>query len=250
MAPLSKIATALVVLAAAVSLQGCKKKAPVAPAGQTAPAPAPLAGHTAPVSPGQHPVAARMAVDGHPCEHSWTAMWKDGTKSTCKTFCCYHTDRVTHARTRSSYCRVLEAGHEVLRACVPRHPKPAFLLAAESESEEPLELAAVDETAAEGEVEEDEEESEAPASEEEVGLLAAASRLGAVPLFACSAGVALGALAMYVAMGAQRRAAGSAAQKAPLIEAEPPIASVGEADGPSTPHKHVGVPEAGGGGPR
>mmetsp|Transcript_30865 Transcript_30865/g.102794 ORF Transcript_30865/g.102794 Transcript_30865/m.102794 type:complete len:222 (-) Transcript_30865:92-757(-) len=220
MAPLSKIATALLVLAAAVSLQGCKKKAPAPPAGQAplVPGQHPVVPVQHPVVPGQHPVSARMAVDGHLCEHSWTATWQDGAKSTCTTFCCYHRNRVTHRRTRRSFCRVLEAGHEVLRGCVPRHPKPAFLFAAESEAEEPLELAVVDETAAEAELEEDEEEPEAPTSEEDGGLLAAASRLGAVPLFACSTGVAVGALAMYAAIGAQRRAAGSAAQKAPLIE--------------------------------
>eukprot|EP00930_Biecheleria_cincta_P069720 TRINITY_DN57428_c0_g1_i1.p1 TRINITY_DN57428_c0_g1~~TRINITY_DN57428_c0_g1_i1.p1 ORF type:complete len:284 (-),score=52.87 TRINITY_DN57428_c0_g1_i1:168-962(-) len=70
--------------------------------------------------PAASPHFGRMAVDGLPCEHGWTATWPDSSRSTCRTYCCYHRDRKTGIRTAHSFCRVREAGHEVLRQCVPR----------------------------------------------------------------------------------------------------------------------------------
>merc|ERR1719229_867477 len=59
-------------------------------------------------------------MSGSHCEHGWTARWKDGVRSHCRGFCCYHRNPKTHRRTRHSFCRVNLHGHEVLRMCAPR----------------------------------------------------------------------------------------------------------------------------------
>lgn len=70
--------------------------------------------------PAASPHFGRKAVDGLSCEHGWSATWPDGSRSFCRTFCCYHRDRKTGMRTTHSFCRVREAGREVLRQCAPR----------------------------------------------------------------------------------------------------------------------------------
>merc|ERR1719436_1141915 len=184
MISLRKVAAVGVVLVAALTLQGCKKKTAQQPPYQPA--------YTPPPAHGSHPVVARMAVDGHPCEHTWRATWRDGGRSICRTFCCYHRNRVTHRRTRHSYCRVHEQGHEVLKMCAPRGALLPFSAAELMEEE---------------------------ADEAEEGVSSAAERLGALPLFACSAGFVFGGVSVFLALRPRLRSgAGSDEQKAPFIE--------------------------------
>merc|ERR1719150_1883490 len=91
----------------------------------------PWAPQPAPKSEPKFEPAPRVAVDGHTCEHGWVASWKDGSKSRCRSYCCYHTDRTTHRRTRHSYCRVSSWGRHMLKACAPRTPKLLSLLTTE-----------------------------------------------------------------------------------------------------------------------
>jgi len=209
-----KLLAASVVLFAAVGLQGCKKKA-APPAAPSEPYP------THPTNP-THPVG-RVAVDGYPCEHTWSARWRDGSRSRCHTFCCYHRNRKTHRRSRRSYCRVHEHGHEVLRACARRGALPPISFAevvAEGE-EEPLELSAP-EADADAEtvemVEEEEEENDEPEAEEG-GMASLVQRLGALPVFACSAGFVLGGVTVFLVLRPRLRGGlGSEDQKVPFIE--------------------------------
>merc|ERR1719436_795980 len=184
MISLRKVAAVGVVLVAALTLQGCKKKTAQQPPYQPA--------YTPPPAHGSHPVVARMAVDGHPCEHTWRATWRDGGRSICRTFCCYHRNRVTHRRTRHSYCRVHEQGHEVLKMCAPRGALLPFS-AAELMEEEPLELSAPELDGTANTIEEE-------ADEAEEGVSSAAERFGALPLFACSAGFVVGGVSVFLAL--------------------------------------------------
>mmetsp|Transcript_38194 Transcript_38194/g.95828 ORF Transcript_38194/g.95828 Transcript_38194/m.95828 type:complete len:210 (-) Transcript_38194:174-803(-) len=208
MISLQKIAATAAVFAAALSLQGCKKTAAGVPPHQPdVPPPSPAD----PYHPA--PVAARMAVDGHPCEHTWRATWRDGAHSVCRTFCCYHRNRKTHRRTLHSYCRVHEQGHEVLKMCAPRGAVLPFSAAEmmEEEPEEPLELSAPELDGNADMIEEEVEEAEEGTS--------AAERFGALPLFACSAGFVLGGVSVFMALRPRlRRATGNEEQKEPFIE--------------------------------
>merc|ERR1719229_2232192 len=169
MISLRKVAAASFVLAAALTLQGCKKKPAQLPPHQPPHQPA----YVPPPAHGPHPVVPRVAVDGHPCEHTWRATWRDGGRSVCRTFCCYHRNRVTHKRTRHSYCRVHELGHEVLRRCAPRSALLPLSAAEmmEEEPEEPLELSAPELDGSADIIEEE-------ADEAEEGASSAAERLG------------------------------------------------------------------------
>jgi len=203
--PLPRLVVAAGILGAAVLLQGCKKKESGVPAPGAPAAPA------APAAPGVM-MHGRVARDGHPCEHGWHARWRDGSRSFCRTYCCHHRNRKTHRRSRRSFCRVHEDGHEVLRACAPLH-EVAFL--EEPAEEVPMALSASgaeDDAALEAEEEDSEETSVGPAME-------LAERLGALPLALACAGFLAGGVTVFLgARALQRRGAGSGDQKAPLIE--------------------------------
>merc|ERR1712039_1143498 len=140
--------------------------------------------------------------------------WRDGSRSVCRSFCCYHRNPKTHRRTRRSYCRVREHGHELLKMCAPRGALLPFS-AAEVMEEEPVELV---EREADGDADAIEEDQDEEQSEVETWS-SAAQRLGALPLFACSAGFALGGITVFLALRPRlRRSAGSDDQKAPFIE--------------------------------
>mmetsp|Transcript_38195 Transcript_38195/g.95834 ORF Transcript_38195/g.95834 Transcript_38195/m.95834 type:complete len:213 (-) Transcript_38195:174-812(-) len=211
MVSLQKAAAAAIVIVAALTLQGCKKKPAQQPPQQPHYAPPPH--HAPPPAHEPHPVVARVAVDGHPCEHTWRATWRDGAHSVCRTFCCYHRNRKTHRRTLHSYCRVHEQGHEVLKMCAPRGAVLPFSAAEmmEEEPEEPLELSAPELDGNADMIEEEVEEAEEGTS--------AAERFGALPLFACSAGFVLGGVSVFMALRPRlRRATGNEEQKEPFIE--------------------------------
>jgi len=219
MMALRKVAAASVVLVAAIALQGCKKKTAAPQPPYEPHSEPPHAPPLAPPSPDHthHPVAFRVAVDGYPCEHTWRATWRDGARSVCRTFCCYHRNRKTHRRTRHSYCRVQEHGHEVLRMCAPRGALLPLSFAEtmeEGEAEEPLALSApeADEDIAAIEEEQDD-------AEDQGTMTSTVHRLGALPLFACSAGFVLGGVTVFLALRPRLRGgAGSDEQKAPFIE--------------------------------
>jgi len=142
--------------------------------------------------------------------------------SKCHTFCCYHRNRKTHIRSRRSYCRVHEHGHEVLKACARRGAVLPLSFAEEvaEGEEEPLELSApeADADAETMEMVEEEEENDEPEAEED-GMASLVQRLGALPVFACSAGFVLGGVTVFLALRPRLRGSiGSEDQKAPFIE--------------------------------
>mmetsp|Transcript_56157 Transcript_56157/g.112541 ORF Transcript_56157/g.112541 Transcript_56157/m.112541 type:complete len:199 (+) Transcript_56157:76-672(+) len=182
---------------AALALQGCGKKQP---AGASAgPSYGGYGGY------GGRP-SGRFAVDGKPCEHGWHAKWRDGKVSFCRTYCCYHHDRITGRRTTHSYCRVKEMGREELRVCGPA----ALLL--EANETEPSSLAELGSEA-------DLAAAEAEESAEPEELTSLAERLQAVPLLLVFSGVAAwGAAVFFIVRSLRRRSVGSEEQNEPCLE--------------------------------